>query len=219
MEAIDVAARAGADAALVPPPFYDPLSDAALVSFYESIARTSPIPVVLYHIPVRTKNRLSLAAVRELAAFDRIVGIKDSDGQARFHLELLDLQRPEFAVFQGDASMAGWSYLHGAAGAITPVSSLYPDLEVDLRRAAASGDLVGVRARSAEMAQVARLLRLAGIPLVTNLKAIGELLGIMQRWTEPPMPVASDDHLADLRAAILACGPWASSALPQAALA
>lgn len=199
LEAIDEAAEEAFDAALVPAPFYYPASDSALRSFYHEVASAAALPVILYHIPARTKNQLTPEGVRELALADNVVGIKDSGGDALFHLELLATQHEGFAVMQGVAPLAAWSYLHGARGAITPVSALHPEAELGVRRAVAAGDLAELRQWAGRMNDVARLFRLNGLPLVSNLKAMGELLGICPRWTEPPIPTADDKQLLLLR--------------------
>lgn len=215
LSAIEVAANAGVQGVLVPPPYYYPASDASLISFYTSLAKDSPVPLLLYHIPARTQNRLSISAIRALSELEGVAGIKDSGGQALFHLDLLALQHDGFVVFQGDAPLVGWSYMHGAAGSINPVSALFPNLELALHRSVASGDLDGVRTNSQRMSKIAGLLRLGDLPLVTNLKAIGELLGLMQRWAEPPLPSANDEHLQKLQEALQGLGDWASE--PSAA--
>lgn len=210
LSAIEGAANAGVQGVLVPPPYYYPASDASLISFYTSLAMDSPVPLLLYHIPARTQNRLSISAVRALSELEGVAGIKDSGGQPLFHLDLLALQHDRFVVFQGDAPLVGWSYIHGAAGSINPVSALFPSLELALHRSVASGDLDGVRTYSERMSKIAGLLRLGDLPLVTNLKAIGELLGLMQRWAEPPLPSANNEHLRTLQRALLDLGQWAS---------
>lgn len=189
------------DAVLVPPPFYYPVSDEALVRFYTSLATDAPLPIVLYHIPQRTKNLLSSTSIRALSEHEEIVGIKDSLGSALFHLELLEIQNDGFKVLQGHGPLVPWSYMHGASGAVTPISSLFPHVELEARTAIATRDFETFQRCSFQMGHLAKLLRFGDLPLVTNLKAMGELLGLTRRWTEPPTPVAQDEHLGEMRTA------------------
>ncbi|TMG29361.1 MAG: dihydrodipicolinate synthase family protein, partial [Chloroflexi bacterium] len=52
---VAAAAALGADAALVTPPFYYPMDQAGVLAFYRTLARRSPIPILLYNIPQFTK--------------------------------------------------------------------------------------------------------------------------------------------------------------------
>jgi 2-dehydro-3-deoxy-D-pentonate aldolase len=71
------AARLGAQAALVAPPFYYPTDQATVLAFYRRLAADSKIPLLLYNIPQFTKVVSEPATVAELAREGSIVGIKD----------------------------------------------------------------------------------------------------------------------------------------------
>ncbi|HKC18794.1 MAG TPA: dihydrodipicolinate synthase family protein, partial [Candidatus Dormibacteraeota bacterium] len=52
---IEAAARLGADAVLVAPPFYYPTDQAGVLAFYRELGAQAPLPVMLYNIPQFTK--------------------------------------------------------------------------------------------------------------------------------------------------------------------
>src|SRR5439155_659409 len=52
---IESAARLGADAVLVAPPFYYPMDQASVLAFYRRIAEAAPVPILVYNIPQFTK--------------------------------------------------------------------------------------------------------------------------------------------------------------------
>uniref|UniRef100_A0A7V4XU42 Dihydrodipicolinate synthase family protein n=1 Tax=Acidobacterium capsulatum TaxID=33075 RepID=A0A7V4XU42_9BACT len=70
------------DAVLVRTPhFYGPqMQQAAMLTYYRTLADNSPLPVVLYSIPKFTHYDLPVAVVAELAQHPNIIGIKDSSG-------------------------------------------------------------------------------------------------------------------------------------------
>lgn len=76
------AASLGYDVALVRTPhYYRPqMRTANLVAFYKYVADRSPLPVLLYSVPVFTGYDLPVEAVIELAGHPNIVGIKESSG-------------------------------------------------------------------------------------------------------------------------------------------
>ena len=48
---VEAAAKAGADAALVAPPFYYPTDQAGVLAFYRAVAERASIPILVYNIP------------------------------------------------------------------------------------------------------------------------------------------------------------------------
>ena len=79
----DEAARLQYDAVLVRTPhFYRPqMSPQAMLTYYRAVADSSPLPVVLYSVPVFTNYDLPVDVVGELAKHPNIIGLKDSSGR------------------------------------------------------------------------------------------------------------------------------------------
>jgi 4-hydroxy-2-oxoglutarate aldolase len=80
----EYAADLGYDAALVRTPFfYRPqLRPANILAFYRTVADHSPIPVLIYSVPVFTGYDMPPELVIELAGHSNIIGIKESGGDA-----------------------------------------------------------------------------------------------------------------------------------------
>jgi 4-hydroxy-2-oxoglutarate aldolase len=80
----EYAAELGYDLALVRTPhFYRPqMQPANLLAFYRAIADRSPIPILIYSVPVFTKYDMPAELVIELAGHPNIIGIKESGGDA-----------------------------------------------------------------------------------------------------------------------------------------
>jgi len=80
----EYAADLGYDAALVRTPhFYRPqMQPANLFAFYRTVADRSPIPILIYSVPVFTKYDMPPELVIELAEHPNIIGIKESGGDA-----------------------------------------------------------------------------------------------------------------------------------------
>lgn len=71
------AAAAGADALLVLPPYLVTGTAAGTVAYVETIAETTPLPVIVYH---RGSSQFSVDSMRRLAAHPKIIGFKDGTG-------------------------------------------------------------------------------------------------------------------------------------------
>jgi dihydrodipicolinate synthase/N-acetylneuraminate lyase len=78
----EYAAELGYDVALVRTPFfYRPqMQPASVLAFYRTIADRSPLPVMIYSVPVFTNYDIPVELVAELAGHPNIIGIKESGG-------------------------------------------------------------------------------------------------------------------------------------------
>ena len=91
----EYAAEQQYDVALVRTPcFYRPqMRRAEVLTYYRMIADRSPLPVLLYSIPVYTAYDLPVDYIAELAQHPNIIGIKDSSGNVPRITELVAATR------------------------------------------------------------------------------------------------------------------------------
>jgi 4-hydroxy-tetrahydrodipicolinate synthase len=91
------------------------------------VAAASPVPVVVYNIPIRTGRNLGAAGVLELANTPNIVGMKQAVGALDTDtLEILAAAPREFSVLGGDDAFFFPTVLMGGAGAISAAANLCP---------------------------------------------------------------------------------------------
>lgn len=194
------AARAGAQAALVVPPFYyrAAMTEAALVRHYLTVAEASPVPVYLYNIPSHTGVTLPPHLLETLAEHENVAGLKDSSGDAALLLDYLRHAPEGFSILVGSASLLLPGLLGGAAGAILGVAGVAPWECAALYRAARDG-------RWEEAARLQRLLgpaeqMLAGRHGIAGIKWGMSLLGYFGGEPRPPLlPLDEDAKLEILR--------------------
>jgi 4-hydroxy-tetrahydrodipicolinate synthase len=111
--------RPGVTAALtLVPPFARP-GEAGVLAHFARLAAASPVPLVVYHVPYRTGQHLSAAALRRLAELASVIGVKLAVGgiDAEAIAFLADLP-PEFAVLGGDDPFISPLLALGAHGGI-----------------------------------------------------------------------------------------------------
>ncbi len=104
--AIDLAQHAesvGADAIMLVPPFYDPLSFDDAEGVPGRRRRRDHLPIVYYNVPGATGIRLSADQIAELGEIDGVDYLKDTSGDA---VTLADLLVPA-AVTRSRPSTAG----------------------------------------------------------------------------------------------------------------
>ena len=126
--AIEDAARAGADAAVIVPPYFHTANDPdGNRHFFEAVADESPLPLLLYNIPVCTGAEIALETLASVAEHDRIVGLKDSSGDLEYFLAAMDRTPADFLLLQGYDSLLVPALRMGADGGVNALSNVYPD--------------------------------------------------------------------------------------------
>jgi 4-hydroxy-tetrahydrodipicolinate synthase len=143
LEAARQAAGEGADAVVVGSPYYFDVGAAAQRRHVETVMEAAGLPALLYNIPQCTHAILSAETVGALAQDRRVLGIKDSAGDfAAFQAFVaLKVRRADFRVLQGHEHLIAASLLLGADGLVPGLANVVPSLMVELRAAAARGDV------------------------------------------------------------------------------
>ena len=181
-------AGTGADAVLVQPPaFYrGAMTDAALLEHYRAVAAASPIPVILYQVPLRMSTlEFSTNLVADLAKIDNVVGIKDSRGSLELVADLVDRTPDAFQVLVGSGAVLYGSLEVGAVGGILAVANLAPGLAAAIHTAHRAGDSAEAGRMQEAVAPVhAEIVATMGVP---GVKAGLDLLGL--RGGDPRLPL------------------------------
>ena len=140
VEQIHAAKEAGADGALVLPPYFVRLGDHELIRHFETVDVQSVLPLVLYNIPGNAGNAIGPALADRLADLDRVVAIKESGGDwTSFHDTLLRVG-DRIRVFCGPSSVFGVAAtLAGADGLIDCFPNVWAPGCLDLWHATRAG--------------------------------------------------------------------------------
>lgn len=152
------ATDAGANALVACMPYYYALDERQVVNHYTTLMASTDVQVYAYTIPSRTGNDLSPGAVRVLAG-EGLAGLKDSTKSFERHLEYLEIARgaadPDpFAVFMGSDAMLLDALQAGAAGSVSALANLRPDLLSSLKRAFLEDDQVQAKSLQEEIARL-----------------------------------------------------------------
>jgi 2-dehydro-3-deoxy-D-pentonate aldolase len=196
---IEAAARLGAAAALVAPPFYYLIDQATLIAFYRQVARDSPIPILLYNIPQYTKIVAQPTTVATLAREGVIAGMKDSSRDFEYFegVALATRDMPAFRLFTGSDTMLLPSLVMGGAGTICGAANVAPRWIVSIYEDFVEGDLAAARAGQERVYELVMQLRAGVFPAA--IKAACHLQGICEPWCAVPLQPLDDQHEARLR--------------------
>jgi dihydrodipicolinate synthase/N-acetylneuraminate lyase len=139
----EVAAEAGAAAAVLAPPYYYRASQAELLEYLKHLVSQMPLPLFLYNMPSHTKLSFELQTVRQAAELPGVVGLKDSSADMIYFHRLITLfhDRPDFTLMVGPEELLGEVVLLGGHGGVNGGANLCPQLYVQLYEAARRHDL------------------------------------------------------------------------------
>lgn len=139
VQALRGSTQAAAALSLVPP-FQRP-GEAGTVAHFEALAAASPVPLIVYHVPYRTGQPLSAAAIRQLARIPGIAGIKYATGAIdATAVDLLADPPPGFSVLGGDDALISPLLALGAHGGILASAHLATRQYAGLATAWSAGD-------------------------------------------------------------------------------
>ncbi|HET7107736.1 MAG TPA: dihydrodipicolinate synthase family protein [Candidatus Acidoferrum sp.] len=128
------AAALGYQVALVKTPYYykPAYRTEHFLTHYRAVADASPIPVLLYSVPVFTNVTLESPEIIALAQHQNIIGIKDSSGSIQRIGEVVAGAPADFQVLTGGAPVVYPALAVGGRGAVLALADLLPEKCVEL---------------------------------------------------------------------------------------
>jgi 4-hydroxy-2-oxoglutarate aldolase len=128
------AATLGYDVALVKTPYYykPAYNPETYLRYYRAVADASPIPILLYSVPIFTGVTLETPEIVALAQHPNIIGIKDSSGAIQRIVEVAAQAPKHFQILTGSAGVLHPALASGARGAILALASALPEKCVEL---------------------------------------------------------------------------------------
>ncbi|SNY45317.1 dihydrodipicolinate synthase family protein [Paractinoplanes atraurantiacus] len=157
----DAATLAGLDATAaltLVPPFVRPGED-GVVAHLSALAQASPVPLVVYHVPYRTAQPLTVEALHRIAAIPNVIGVKLAAGGIDADTVALLADPPEdFAVLGGDDAYISPLLAMGAHGGILASAHIDTGSYADLIAAWQSGDTARARPLGHRLARLSAAL-------------------------------------------------------------
>jgi 4-hydroxy-2-oxoglutarate aldolase len=126
---------------VITPHFYRPsITQPALITYYETIADESPVPLILYSMPALTGIKIEPETAARLSEHENIIGIKDSSADVVGLGKTIKLVRSDFAVLTGNGTVLNQAITAGAHGGILAVGCVAPAACIAIVHALESGD-------------------------------------------------------------------------------
>jgi 4-hydroxy-tetrahydrodipicolinate synthase len=190
-------ADAGADALLLISPYYNKPEPEGMYEHYRTIADEVDLPQIVYNVPGRTGQNISVDTTVDLAAHPNIRGYKAASGDLNQVSEVVERTRDEdFAVLAGDDGLVLPTLAVGGRGTISVVANIEPERTVDLVHSALDGDYERARERHHELGPLMRAMFWETNPIPVN-EAMA-IRGYGPGHVRLPLTRLSEEYRADL---------------------
>ena len=188
------AADAGMDAVLLVTPYYNRPSQAGIEAHFRHVCAATPLPVIVYDIPVRTGRKIGGELILRMAEeIPNVVGLKDAAGDPAATAAIIADAPAGFEVFSGDDALTLPLLSVGAVGVIGVATHWCAPVMVEMVRAFAAGDIARARELNARMLESFAFetgdLTPNPVPTKAMLRALGRPAGPCR----PPMGFGPDD--------------------------
>jgi len=197
------AEQLGADGCLVVTPYYNKPTQAGLLQYFGAVAESTGLPIILYSVPGRCGIEIApetAAALHE--QYDNIIGIKEAGGRVDRVTEIRKACGSDFIILSGDDGLTLPFLAAGAAGVISVVSNLAPELMVSLLDAWNEGRTEEAREIHESVFDLANAMFIESSPV--PVKAALALQGLMQDTVRAPLVPLSNKGMSFLKEALSA---------------
>ena len=124
------AEEVGCDGLLVVTPYYNKTTQKGLKNYFETIAKSVNIPIILYHIPGRTGVSISLDTFKYLDTIPNIVAVKEATGDVAFAAQLA--RETELVLYSGNDDIIVPIMSLGGKGVISVLANILPEETHDI---------------------------------------------------------------------------------------
>ncbi|MDO5947025.1 MULTISPECIES: 4-hydroxy-tetrahydrodipicolinate synthase [Burkholderia cepacia complex] len=119
-------AAAGVDGLLVLTPYYTNPTQQGIRDYFLRYADESPVPILIYEIPYRTRIAIAPEVLHELSRHERIIGMKACNTDMWHFLRTVAGVDESFSVLSGEDTLFPMHLAAGARGGIVVTATLLP---------------------------------------------------------------------------------------------
>jgi len=198
-DAVDLARdaeAAGADALLCVVPYYNKPTQTGMCAHFQTIARATGLPIILYDVPSRCACGLSDDTLARLAESEQFIGLKDATGDVARVPRLRWRLGNHFRLLSGDDATALAFIASGGNGCISVTANVAPGLCGDMFLACRHGQVARAQRLAAVVAQLTAVLFKESNP--SPLKYALHLLGIMSPTVRLPLVEPTEQSKAEI---------------------
>lgn len=186
----------GCDALLLVTPYYNKATQKGLVKMYYAIADECDKPVILYNVPSRTGVNIEPKTYVELAKHDRIVAVKEANGNISKIVETAALVGDKLDIYSGNDDQIVPMLSVGASGVISVLSNIMPYETSQICKKFWAGDVAGSAKMQMDLLPLINALFSEVNPIPA--KAAVSAMGYGKNILRLPLTQMESDHEAVL---------------------
>lgn len=179
------------DAILSVTPYYNKPNQLGLIEHYKAVAKSSPLPIILYNVPGRTScNMLAETTIRIAESHPNVIGIKEASGNVKQILYLLNHKPKDFLVISGDDLITLPLMAAGMDGLISVLANAYPAETANMVHLAMQDQFIKARLYHDKLFDISQACFQEGNPC--GIKAILAAQGKIKNVLRLPLVPVSD---------------------------
>jgi len=182
-------------------PYYTPLKEDEIYSYFKGIMDAVEIPLFAYNNPHISKQEMSPNLIARLAEVG-LRGVKDSSFDLVNYYNYVRAvdQYEDFNVIIGTEAILNAAFQMGAQGAVTGVANVYPELIQELYQTVIAGDVEKANELQLKILKVREITKFG--QTVPTMHAILEMRGVNAGLPKAPYMPVSQEVKDEVRAAL-----------------
>ncbi|MBK8548063.1 MAG: 4-hydroxy-tetrahydrodipicolinate synthase [Saprospiraceae bacterium] len=184
----------GVSAILSSSPAYVKPSQEGIFRHYQAVSDVSPVPVILYNVPGRTRSNMEWTTTVRLAEYSKnIIGIKEASGDLIQTTRIIKNKPADFIVTSGDDEVALPMVCIGGDGVISVMANALPTPFSAMISAALQNNYERARTLNFATYDLHHWLYIEGNPV--GIKSALEILGFCSNEVRLPLsPLSSENY-------------------------
>jgi 4-hydroxy-tetrahydrodipicolinate synthase len=192
----------GIDAILSSSPAYVKPSQEGIYQHFMALAEVSPVPIILYNVPGRTRSNMEWETTIRLAhANKKFIGIKEASGDLIQTTRIIKNRPDNFFVTSGDDEVALPMVACGGEGVISVMANAFPKEFSHMINAALAEDYVMARNWNFKTYDLHKWLYIEGNPV--GIKSAMQILGHCTNEVRLPLASMSEGNYKALETEVL----------------
>lgn len=192
----------GIDGILSSSPAYVKPNQEGIYSHYMALADASPLPIMIYNVPGRTRSNIEWTTTIRLAnASKKFIGIKEASGDLIQATRIIKNRPDGFIVSSGDDEVALPMIAAGGDGVISVIANACPGYFSRMTRYCRSGQLEKARDCNFKTYDLHQWLYIEGNPV--GIKSAMEVLGFCTNHVRLPLHTMSKANYESLKECVL----------------
>ena len=202
LQMAEFAAKVGADALVIAAPYYLPVSQLEMITYFEFVIPKLPLPVLIYNMPMCTQIHMSFEVVnaaKDLGA----VGIKDSSGDWEYLQKLIETYKNDtsFSIYSGNENLMVDALKLGASGVVAGGANMFPSLYAELYTACKANNEIKINELFEKVIWVNHKIYGVGqyaSKYIKSIKTVLSLFGICNDFVVSPFSKSNKEERAQL---------------------